>query len=85
MCERKRKIKEQKEKSPFKQEVNLVAVTKTRTIEEIKEVLDYGIYDLGENRVKELLEKQAILTDENIKWHLLFKNSAAHPLRMLLG
>lgn len=65
------KIKACEKSSPYSQEVKLIAVTKTRSIEEIRQVIDYGIYDLGENRVSEMLEKQSILTDEKIRWHLI--------------
>lgn len=48
----------------------LVAVSKTRTCEEIKEAYDYGIRDFGENKVQELLFKYDELPKE-IKWHFI--------------
>lgn len=52
--------------------VQLVAVSKTRTPEEILAVYGAGQLDFGENRVQELLEKQAALADyEDIRWHLI--------------
>ncbi|MGM0471881.1 MAG: YggS family pyridoxal phosphate-dependent enzyme, partial [Bacillota bacterium] len=51
-------------------EIKLVAVTKTRSIEEIKEVVDEGIVDLGENRVQELTDKYDQISDE-INWHMI--------------
>ena len=46
----------------------LVAVTKTRSIAELQETLDAGVIDFGENRVQEMVEKQALLP-ANIQWH----------------
>lgn len=40
-----------------KQDVTLMAVTKTRTVEEIKQAIDCGITVIGENRAQELLAK----------------------------
>jgi PLP dependent protein len=50
--------------------VNLVAVSKTRSIEEIKEAYDFGIRDFGENKVQELISKEEIL-NKDIRWHLI--------------
>ncbi|BDG15946.1 YggS family pyridoxal phosphate-dependent enzyme [Thermus brockianus] len=50
-------------------EVRLVAVTKGRTPEEIREkVLRYGDFPLGESRVQEALKKMEVLRAE---WHLI--------------
>lgn len=38
-------------------EIRLVAVTKNRSIEEIREAMDTGLLDFGENRVKEAVTK----------------------------
>ena len=38
-------------------EVLLVAVTKTRTADELNEAIDAGITDIGENKVQEILDK----------------------------
>ena len=51
------KIKKEKEKSSFKQDVQLIAVTKTRPISIIKECCDFGVRNIGENRVQEAAEK----------------------------
>ncbi|AEV15926.1 MAG: YggS family pyridoxal phosphate-dependent enzyme [Thermus sp.] len=51
------------------EEVRLVAVTKGRTPEEIREkVLRYGAFPLGESRVQEALRKMEVLEAE---WHLI--------------
>ena len=51
------KIKKEKEKSSFKQDVQLIAVTKTRPISIIKECCNLGVRNIGENRVQEATEK----------------------------
>ncbi len=51
------------------EKANLIAVTKTRTIEELKKVYDFGIKKFGENRVQELIEKQPHFPD--VEWHLI--------------
>ena len=56
----------QKELTPFLSK--LIVVTKTRSTEELIEVYDSGIIDFGENRVQEMVEKQAVLPQE-IRWH----------------
>ncbi|MFO7274640.1 MAG: YggS family pyridoxal phosphate-dependent enzyme [Bacillota bacterium] len=63
--------------------IRLVAVTKTRTVEEIEEVLAAGIRDLGENRVQELRSKAPLLQDKAPTWHLigtLQTNKVKHAL-----
>ena len=51
------KIKQEKEKSSFKQDVQLIAVTKTRPISIIKDCCNLGVRNIGENRVQEAAEK----------------------------
>jgi pyridoxal phosphate enzyme (YggS family) len=46
----------------------LIVVTKTRSIDELKAVHAAGILDFGENRVQEMVDKQALLSSE-IRWH----------------
>jgi pyridoxal phosphate enzyme (YggS family) len=48
----------------------LVAVSKTRSLEEIMALYDEGQRVFGENRVQELTEKQKLLP-EDIEWHLI--------------
>jgi pyridoxal phosphate enzyme (YggS family) len=47
--------------------VTLVAVSKTKPVEAIKELYDLGQRDLGENYVQELVDKQAQLP-QDIRW-----------------
>ncbi len=65
------RIKIAAEKSGRKAEdIKLIAVTKTVDVDRIKNVYEYGILDMGENRVQELLEKYDKL-DQSCKWHLI--------------
>ncbi|CUT00220.1 YggS family pyridoxal phosphate-dependent enzyme [Candidatus Chrysopegis kryptomonas] len=68
------KVKQRIQKSCLKvgrnpDEVSIVAVTKTVPIEKIKEAINLGITDIGENRVQELLEKKNSI--ENVRWHFV--------------
>ncbi len=56
----------QNELAPFSSK--LIVVTKTRSIDELKAVHAAGILDFGENRVQEMVDKQAQLSSE-IRWH----------------
>ena len=51
-------------------EVTLIAVTKTHPVEIIREAYDLGLRDFGENRVQELLKKKDLLPGD-ICWHLI--------------
>ena len=51
-------------------EVKLIAVSKTQPVEAIGEAIEYGINSFGENRVQELREKMEIIND-NLDWHLI--------------
>lgn len=50
-------------------EVLLVAVTKTRSAEEINEAIDAGITDIGENKVQEIMEKYDAV--KPVRWHMI--------------
>ena len=50
--------------------VKLVAVSKTKPVEDIRTLYDVGHRDFGENRVQELTEKYGQLP-EDIRWHLI--------------
>ena len=52
------------------EEIKLVAVTKTATIEQIKEAINAGVKIIGENKVQEAKEKYQIITAD-IEWHLV--------------
>jgi len=52
------------------EDIHIVAVTKTKGIEVIRKAVEEGIYDLGENKVQELLEKYDNI-DSRCRWHLI--------------
>ena len=51
-------------------QAQLVAVSKTKPVEQIQALYDLGQRDFGENRVQELVEKAAVLPPD-IRWHLI--------------
>ena len=53
-----------------KNDITLVAVSKTKPIEEIKKKYKEGIINFGENRVNELVEKFNHLP-KDINWHMI--------------
>jgi pyridoxal phosphate enzyme (YggS family) len=57
-------------KSTIEKKVTLIAVSKTKPIEEIEKVYDIGIRDFGENKVQEVIDKYDKLP-KDIKWHLI--------------
>ena len=48
----------------------LVAVSKTKSCDEILKAYNYGIKDFGENYVQELISKMDMLPND-IKWHMI--------------
>lgn len=57
-------------KEEISDEVKLVAVSKTRSIDEIKEAYNSNQKIFGENRVQEIVEKHQLLPDD-IEWHMI--------------
>ena len=57
-------------KDTLPQEVTLVAVSKTKPIEDLQEAYDAGQRIFGENKVQELREKQPVLP-KDIEWHMI--------------
>ena len=51
-------------------EVTLIAVSKTKPVEDLKEAYEAGARDFGENKVQEILEKYPRLP-EDIRWHMI--------------
>lgn len=51
-------------------EVTLIAVSKTKPVSMIEELLPGGMRDFGENKVQELCEKYEVLP-KDIRWHLI--------------
>ncbi|MBF1051577.1 MAG: YggS family pyridoxal phosphate-dependent enzyme [Peptostreptococcaceae bacterium] len=60
-------IGESKSRSPYKQDVTLVAVSKTVDVDKVKQAIDFGICDFGENKPQELVRKYDVYP--NVRWH----------------
>ena len=52
------------------EEVTLIAVSKTKPVEMLREAYDAGARVFGENKVQEIVEKQKELT-EPLDWHMI--------------
>ena len=52
-------------------EITLVAVSKTKTLEQIKQGISAGQIDFGENYIQEAFEKSQQLKSQNINWHFI--------------
>lgn len=57
-------------KTQLPENVTLIAVSKTRVVEEIQEAYNEGIRDFGENKVQELIEKIDRF-DSSVRWHII--------------
>ncbi len=66
----KNRIRAAEEKSKRAGKTTLIAVSKTKPVEMIREAYDTGIRDFGENRVQEIIEKYPLLPSD-IRWHLI--------------
>ena len=53
-----------------KDEVKLLAVTKTVDINRIKEIKEFGLHEIGENKVQEIEEKYVALKDD-FEFHMI--------------
>lgn len=51
-------------------EVTLIAVSKTKPVEMIRELMEIGVQDFGENKVQELCAKTEEIR-EPLRWHLI--------------
>ena len=70
-----------------KQTVNIIAVSKTFSLNEIRPLIDFGHIHFGENRVNEALDKwsKIIIHDTKIQLHLIGRlqsNKVADALRI---
>ena len=59
-----------------REEVTLIAVSKTKPLSMIEELLPLGVRDFGENKVQELTGKEEILSGKDIpepeiRWHMI--------------
>ena len=53
-----------------REDVTLVAVSKTKPLEMVEEVLDLGIVEFGENKVQEMVDKYERIKSP-VHWHLI--------------
>ena len=56
------------------QEITLVAVSKGRSVDSLREVVEAGISNIGENKVQEALHKYNMLSGvikDGLKWHMV--------------
>lgn len=53
-----------------KEEVRLIAVSKTKPLPALQEAYTYGCRDFGENKVQELVEKYEAMP-KDIRWHMI--------------
>lgn len=53
-----------------KDEVQLIAVSKTKPAQAVQEAYNCGIRDFGENKVQEIMDKYPVLP-KDIRWHLI--------------
>ena len=51
-------------------EVTLIAVSKTKPVEMLQEVYDENVRDFGENKVQELCDKIEVMP-QDIRWHMI--------------
>ena len=51
--------------------VTLVAVTKQAEIDGVREAIEFGVTDIGENRVKDAAQKRELLDSHILNWHMI--------------
>ena len=67
VTERIEKVCKQKQ---IKEEVCLIAVSKTKPVEQLMDVYHAGVRDFGENKVQELVDKYPQMP-KDVRWHLI--------------
>ena len=70
-------------KENISNDVTLVAVSKTKPIEDLKVAYDLGQKDFGENKVQELIDKVEALP-KDIRWHFI-GNLQTNKVKYLVG
>ncbi len=53
-----------------RESVTLIAVSKTKPVEDIRELIEVGVVDFGENKVQEMCSKMEAIPEE-LHWHLI--------------
>ena len=70
-------------KNKLDNNVEIVAVSKTKTVEEIMQIYNLGHRNFGENKVQEIVEKQKILP-KDINWHFI-GHLQRNKVKMIVG
>lgn len=52
------------------EDITLIAVTKTKPIEDMEAALEYGVLNVGENKVQEIRDKYEVF-ENKFKWHMI--------------
>lgn len=81
-----KRVKENLEKLSLQsgEKVSLLGVTKTRSVEEIKQLINAGVNELGENRVQEFNGKYPMLKEEAPDWHII-GSLQTNKLKYIIG
>lgn len=58
-------------KNEIPEKVTLIAVSKTKPLEDMEEAYEAGIRNFGENKVQELIYKMDNFQYKDVKWHLI--------------
>lgn len=73
----------EKIKKTLPSNITLVAVSKTKPVEDIIEAYNNGQRDFGENKIQELIEKEEVLS-KDIRWHLI-GNVQTNKVKYIVG
>lgn len=52
-------------------DINLIAVSKTRSVEDVQALIDEGFHVFGENTIQDAMTKIAVLASESNEWHFI--------------
>src|SRR5712692_8724047 len=69
----------------YEEDITLIAVSKTHSAVQIRELYKAGVRHFGENRVQEWESKEQYLTDLDATWHMighLQSNKVARAVRL---
>lgn len=53
-----------------REEVTLIAVSKTKPVRDVRDAMETGIVDFGENKVQEIMDKYEAIP-EKLNWHMI--------------
>lgn len=63
-------IENAKARASVTSDARLIAVSKTKPLEDLKDAYEAGMRDFGENKVQELQEKMPAMPDD-VRWHMI--------------